>query len=186
MQKHILSTATANRWNIAKDGSVINGEKIDITEVFKRNPDCYYDSNLIKQANEYISDSINKFVYKSRWQFIFQNDDYDYIDKLESPVHWPSPKEDGTWVDEDGDTWYPRIWFGLNDTAPEEPWILDGSNMSFCFYDGSDSGFIEYDNTDHVGCYRGYLPNMKAIRKKCPILLSTDDMAETIKEKTQN
>ena len=191
----ILKNVVKNRSNrskvriylndIAQDGSFINGEKIDITEVFKRNPDCYYDSNLTKQANEYISDSINKFVYKSRWQFIFQNDDYDYIDNLESPVHWPSPKEDGTWVDEDGDTWYPRIWFGLNDTSPEEPWILDGSDMSFWFNEGSDSGFIEYDNTDHVGCYRGYLPNMTVIRKKCPILLSTDDTAETIKEKTQ-
>ncbi len=171
--------------DIAQDGSYINSEVIDITEVFKRNPDCYYDSYLTKPANEYISDSISKYVKKSRWQFIFQNDDYGYIDELEIPKNWPSLKEDGTWVDEDGDIWHPCLWFGFKDMTPGEPWILDGSDMSFWFSEENDSCIIEYDDTEHIGYYHGYLPDMKAIRKKCPVSFNADDTSESIKEKMQ-
>lgn len=173
---------------IRQDGSIIYAnEEEHIEEFFKRHPEYYQKPYVFKSANEYISISIKNFVKEGCWQFAFHSGDkYDeYIDGLDDPANWLSPKEDGTWRDEDDGIWYPRMWFGLNSRQPENIWVLDGSNIGFWFNKAKDSDFIEYDKTDHVGCYNDSLPDMKPIRQKCPISFSADDTVESIKAKIQ-
>ena len=176
---------------VTQDGKVIETEKIDIIEFLKRNPEYFQQEYIVKATNEYISASLERFVKESCWQFHFYvNDHYrfynvePYIDGLDDPDNWPYLKDDGTWI-ADEMICSPEIWFGLKDESPNISWTLDGSDMKFWFDEDNDKYFIGRHSNWDVGRYRGYLPDMKAIRESCPISIKADDTPETIKEKVQ-
>ncbi len=168
---------------ITKNGKVIETEKIDIIDFFKRNPEFFQQPYINKATNEYISMSLKKFVKESSWQIRFENDTH-YIVDLENPNNWPSLKNDGTWISEKI-VFHPRLWFGLKDESPGYYWTLNGSDMSFWFEEDNEKYFISRHSNWDVGRYQGYLPDMKVIRESCPILMEADDTPESIKEKIQ-
>ena len=168
---------------VTKNGKVIETEKIDIIDFFKRNPEYFQQPYINKATNEYISMSLKRFVKESCWQIRFENNTH-YIIGLENPNNWPSLKDDGTWTSEEM-VFRPRLWFGLKNEEPNSFWNLNGSDMKFWFDEDNDKYFIGRHSNWDVGRYRGYLPDMKAIRKSCPIQIEEFDTPESVKEKIQ-
>ena len=176
---------------VTQDGEVIETEKIDIIDFFKRNPKYFQQAYIVNATNEYISASLKRFVKESCWQFRFYiNDHYRFynvdpcIYDLDDPDNWPSLKDDGTWI-ADEMICSPEIWFGLKDENPGYSWILNGSDLNFWFDEDNEKHFIARHTSWDVGCYSGYLPDMKAIRESCPILLEANDTPESIDKKIQ-
>ncbi len=167
--------------SINEDGEIIDTEEVDIMEFFDRHPDYFEEGGMYDATNEYISASISKFVKESRWHFALQNGK----EIIEDVKKWVPPKKDGLWVNEDGSFMYPVVWFGLEGEDPEDLWTLDGNNMDFWFNEDSTKYYLDYNWEGHIGCYEGYLPDMKAIREKCPILIEADDTPDSIDEKIQ-
>ncbi len=191
--------------NIGQDGIVIETEEIDIKDFFKRNPEYLQQPYMLEAANEYISISLQRFIEESCWQFEFYNEynhiwetswrkfeihnqrdfNYDFSEELSNPWSWPTLQKDGTWIDHFDEIIYPRMWFGLKDQGAADMWRLDGTDIGFWFKKDKGNQFIEFENSEQERSYHGYMPDMKAIRKSCPVAISAKDTTESIKEKIQ-
>ena len=169
---------------VTQDGTVIETEKIDITDFLKRNPEYFQKEYIIDATNEYISASLKRFVQESFWQFSFHSENRDIYD-LDDPDNWPSLKDNGKWIAGET-TFYPQLWFGLKDKRPVYFWNLGYFDVSFWFDEDNEKYLVSrYSNWD-VGRYCGFLPDMKPIRDRCPIMLESSDTPRSIKQKTQD
>ena len=168
--------------SVNKKGKLIETKEINIKDCFIYDPEIFQEGGMFNATSERISASIKCFVKESYWHFALQNGS----EIIENVKQWPSPNKDGSWIKEDGTEMQPIIWFGLKDDFPDDLWTLnDGNDIDFWFNEDDTRYFVEYSYDAFAGSYHGDIPDMKAIREKCPILLEIDDTSDSIKEKTQ-
>ncbi len=168
--------------SINEDGKTIKKQKIDMMEFFDRNPDYFQEGGMWGATEEYIAASQNLFLKGSHWCFALRNDDGDVF---EDPKEWPSPKEDGAWVDENGDVLQPFIWFEVEEEGFKDPWILNEENLDFWLSESKGAYFVEYSYDGHAGSYGGRVPVLAKAAKSCPIKLEVNDTQDSITKKIQ-
>ena len=146
---------------------------IDLDDKHEFLMECgYYD-----QTDEYIEISFRKFVEDSEWSFGFQKGD-NYIEDV---ADWPAPKEDGSWIDKDGNTLKPCMWFGNGC----DEWVLDGDNLDFWLSDRPELDLVEV-HYDAYPNYGGGIPGFEEVIKNCPVKIEVDDTPESIDKKIQD
>lgn len=173
--------------SIMKNGKIIKTEEIDIKDYvdFDSEKEYLMDNGLWNATDEYIEIAIEKFVKETGWHFALEK----VNDRIEDVALWPSPKENGTWIDKDGVVMHPHLWYGYNDgralTEEEDRiWSID-NGLDFWFSENPEDFIIEYEDYRFAGYFNGIIPDIKAIRESCPILLEADDTPESIEEKVQ-
>ncbi len=173
--------------SIRKNGTIIKTEEIDIKEyvVLDSEKEFLMENGLWNATDEYIEISLEKFVKETGWHVALEKGD----ERIEDVARWPSLKENEIWVDKDGAAMHPRLWYGYNDgrvlTEKEDrTWNID-NGLEFWFSETPEDFIIEYEDKRFAGYFNGIIPDIKAIRENCPILLEANDTSESIGKKVQ-
>ena len=165
--------------NIRNDGTVIETKEVNIEDYvdLEDEKEKLMECGFWDDTDEYIETALGKFVDDSKWSFGLRNGD-DYIEDIED---WPVPKEDGSWIDEDGNTLKPCMWFGNG----YDEWLLDGDNLDFWLSACPENYVVEVIYDAFAGCYGGGIPGFEEVVESCPIKIEADDTPESIDKKIQ-
>ena len=167
---------------VNKRGKVIKSEELHIMDFFVYDPEHFQEGGMWDATDEYVEASLRKFVHVSDWHFALQKG----TRLIEDIKQWPSPNKDGLWTDKNGDEMHPYIWFGSKDSSvniENELWNIN--NTKFWFAKDPSWDILGFCNDEDYNSYNGFVPDVDAIRKSCPIVLKADDTPESIKEKAQ-
>ena len=174
--------------SVRKSGTVIETKQIDIKDYmdFAAEKETLLECGLWDATDEYIETSLRKFVKETGWHIGLEKG----YDRIEDVAQWPAPNEDGKWIDADDAEMLPRLWYGYSDSegalSEEEDSVWNIENgLAFWFSEEPWRYIVEFDYSGHAGCFGGDVPDIEAIRKRCPVLLEKDDTPESIEEKVQ-
>ena len=175
--------------NLRNDGTIIETKELEIEDCFdlEREEETLMECGFGDAMDKYITVSLKRFVEESRWNFALRKGSRVFIRDIKK---WPLPKEDGSWLDKDGTEMKPYIWFGKGDPDTDnELWNLYPKMkeyyLGFWFSKYPLDYIVEYNYSGFEGSYVGSTPDIKGIRKHCPILLEENDTLESIEEKIQ-
>ena len=164
---------------VAEDGTIIDTKELDIEEFvnMESQQEFLMECGYGDETDDYIEAALGNFVDESKWSFCLQNDE-NYIEDV---ADWPEPQEDGSWVDREGNTLKPCMWFG-NDY---DSWDLDGDNLDF-WLSYSPADYVVEVNYDAFDGYGGDIPGFDEVKKSCPIKIESNDTPESIDKKIQD
>ena len=161
-------------------GDVIKNEEIEIMDFFVVNPEFFQEGGMWGATDEYVGASLKKFEKESCWHIALRKGQQ----LIENINQWPSPGEDELWSDIDGTEMAPYIWFGSKDdkvNIENELWNVN--NIKFWFSEDPSWDILNFCNDEDYYSYGGFVPDVEAIRKRCPIVLERNDTPERLKEK---
>ena len=164
---------------VGEDGAVIGSQKIDVEDYLnlESEQERMMECGFWDDTDDYIETALGKFVDRSEWHFALYKDGQ-YV---EDAAKWPAPKEDGSWIDGDGETMTPCVWFGNK----HDRWDLDGDNLEFWQTGNPHGTVVEYGYDAFYGCYGGGIPGFDDVVERCPVAINDKDTPESIEEKIQ-
>ena len=167
---------------VSEDGTTIDTDEIKIEKYVNLESQKAFlmECGFGDDTDEYIEIALGKFVKESEWYYCLRKGDQ-YLDVED----WPEPKEDCTWVDEDGTRMEPLVWFGNGYISYEDMWILNGENWDFWSTGDPNYGGIVECHYDAFAGFCGEIPGFEEAVKSCPILIDRRDTPESIDKKIQ-
>ena len=164
---------------VSEDGTEIDSREIDVEEYLnlESEHERLMECGFWGDTDEYIETALGNFVDASDWHFAL----YKGGKCVEDAAKWPAPKKDGSWVDGDGETMYPVVWFGDG----SDQWDLDEDNLEFWQTGNPHGTVVEYGYDAFYGCYGGDIPGFDEAVERCPVAIKDEDTPESLEKKIQ-
>ncbi len=165
---------------VSEDGAIIDTKEIKIDDFvnMESQQEFLMECGFSGETDDYIEIALGKFVDESEWSFGLENGD-NYIENVKD---WPAPKEDGSWVDNDGKTLKPCFWFGNG----SDMWILDGEHLNDFWLSSYPENYVVELRYDAFDGYCRDIPGFDEVKKSCPVKIEAGDTPESIDKKIQD